>query len=372
MTRRLGPGLGGRPAIVGHGDAGPAVDEDEPPVGRAVAVVAVAGRQRVVDDRDAGSSWSSPSRTNERRSFHALPLQPAYARACNTSMTADGSITTSYRPAGSSTGSAEALALAAAHGAQRRAVEARPPTRRVAGDPVGALVAGDAGHPALGRLAGEDLPGGADERAGPVVRADVPGRLELAGGVDERPHDLRPVRRCGRGRGRIEGRGRRGCRHRCEAGPAGVERRDADGVEDALDEGGHAGFVDDRRRPRRRPALPVQAQPHRGDVLGDVLVDHGVGEPGQGQAVAVGRGVDLGVGRRRCRELDRDRRQPLLGAGGHARTPTRTLRNRAGAEGWPVWPTWPGWPLPQLGVPHATVSDESMSIEDQNRGPMPV
>ena len=70
--------------------------------------------------------------------------------------------------------------------------------------------------------------------------------------------------------------------------------------------------------------------------------------------------------------FDRDRRQPLLEAGGHARTPTRTLRNRAGVDGWPVWPTWPGWPLPQLGVPHATVSDESMSIEDQNRGPMPV
>ena len=72
------------------------------------------------------------------------------------------------------------------------------------------------------------------------------------------------------------------------------------------------------------------------------------------------------------RELDRDRRQVLLGARRHALTPTRTLRNRAGAEGWPVWPTWPGWPFPQLGVPHATVSDESMSIEDQNRGPMPV
>ena len=54
------------------------------------------------------------------------------------------------------------------------------------------------------------------------------------------------------------------------------------------------------------------------------------------------------------------------------RTPTRTLRNRAGAAGWPVWPVWPGWPLPQFGVPQATMSSDSMSIEDQNCGPMPV
>ena len=59
-------------------------------------------------------------------------------------------------------------------------------------------------------------------------------------------------------------------------------------------------------------------------------------------------------------------------ADAHARTPTLTLRKRAGAAGWPVWPVWPGWPLPQLGVPHATVSDESMSIDRQNCGPIPV
>ena len=46
--------------------------------------------------------------------------------------------------------------------------------------------------------------------------------------------------------------------------------------------------------------------------------------------------------------------------------------NRAGAAGCPVCPIWPGWPLPQLGVPHATSSEESMSIDDQNFGPMPV
>ncbi len=78
--------------------------------------------------------------------------------------------------------------------------------------------------------------------------------------------------------------------------------------------------------------------------------------------------ADLGVGaRRRCEH-------PLQHALGeielaHARTPTRTLRKRPGAAGWPVWPVWPGWPLPQLGVPHDTVSDDSMSSERQNCGP---
>jgi len=46
--------------------------------------------------------------------------------------------------------------------------------------------------------------------------------------------------------------------------------------------------------------------------------------------------------------------------------------NRAGAAGWPVWPTCVGCPLPQFGVPHGTVSAESMSIERQNVGPIPV
>ena len=36
-------------------------------------------------------------------------------------------------------------------------------------------------------------------------------------------------------------------------------------------------------------------------------------------------------------ELDGLRGQVSCGVA-HARTPTRTLRNRAGAAGWPVWP----------------------------------
>ena len=68
---------------------------------------------------------------------------------------------------------------------------------------------------------------------------------------------------------------------------------------------------------------------------------------------------DLGVGRR---------------VPGHQRTPTRTSVKRAGTEGWPVWPTCIGWPFPQLAVPQNTHSSGPpiMSIEAQNRGPMPV
>ena len=74
------------------------------------------------------------------------------------------------------------------------------------------------------------------------------------------------------------------------------------------------------------------------------------------------------------------RSKPALGDGvgggvpGHQRTPTRTSANRAGTDGWPVWPTWIGWPLPQLAVPQNTHSSgpPTMSIDAQNRGPMPV
>ena len=36
------------------------------------------------------------------------------------------------------------------------------------------------------------------------------------------------------------------------------------------------------------------------------------------------------------------RRLRLLSPRAHPRTPTQTLRNRAGAAGWPVWPICPG------------------------------
>src|ERR1700710_2023423 len=103
-------------------------------------------------------------------------------------------------------------------------------------------------------------------------------------------------------------------------------------------------------------------EPHGRPVLRDVLVDHRVGEPGQRKAVPVGLGRDLGTRNSLLGEVDR---LPGEGRLTHALTPTRTLRNRAGADGWPVWPVCPGCPLPQLGVPHATMSLESMSIEDQ-------
>ena len=80
----------------------------------------------------------------------------------------------------------------------------------------------------------------------------------------------------------------------------------------------------------------VHGQAQGGDVLGDVLVDHRLGEPGQRELVAVGLGGDLGPGEGPAQRLDGARGEVLLAA--HARTPTRTLRNRAGAAGWPVWP----------------------------------
>ena len=119
-----------------------------------------------------------------------------------------------------------------------------------------------------------------------------------------------------------------------------------------------------RRRPRScrpggRPPVAVQPQPDRRRVLGDVLVDDRVGEPGQRRA---GRGRPSTSASRAGPAADgparapgaRQRRLAGVPSAAHARTPTRTLRNRAGAAGWPVWPIWPGWPLPQFGVPQAT------------------
>ena len=59
---------------------------------------------------------------------------------------------------------------------------------------------------------------------------------------------------------------------------------------------------------------------------------------------------------------------------GHQRTPTWTLRNRAGEAPCPTRPTCPGWPLPQLGVPHTTQSSRppTASHEPQNSGASPV
>ena len=70
----------------------------------------------------------------------------------------------------------------------------------------------------------------------------------------------------------------------------------------------------------------------------------------------------------------RSRDRVGVGVPGHQRTPTRTSANRAGTEGCPVWPTCMGWPLPQLAVPQNTHSSAppTMSIDAQNRGPMPV
>ena len=121
------------------------------------------------------------------------------------------------------------------------------------------------------------------------------------------------------------------------------------------------------------------AEAHVVVVAGHVLVDAAVGEAGE--CVGALTAGDEGVGTL-THQLQHAvaRGEPPLGdrvgvrVPGHQRTPTRTLVNRAGTEGWPVWPTWIGWPLPQLAVPQNTHSSgpPTMSIDAQNRGPMPV
>ena len=113
--------------------------------------------------------------------------------------------------------------------------------------------------------------------------------------------------------------------------------------------------------------------------LGHVLVDAAVGEPRERVGALPAGDERLGAiadeGEHAIAEVE-----AALGGGvgggvpGHQRTPTRTSAKRAGTDGWPVWPTWIGWPLPQLAVPQNTHSSgpPTMSIDAQNRGPMPV
>src|SRR5690606_9137738 len=110
-----------------------------------------------------------------------------------------------------------------------------------------------------------------------------------------------------------------------------------------------------------------------------VLVDAAVGEAGEGRAALSDRDERLGpvadAGEHLVADVEAGRGGGVSGGiPGHQRTPTRTLVNRAGTDGWPVWPTCMGWPLPQLAVPQKTHSSgpPTMSIDAQNCGPMPV
>src|SRR5690606_31038569 len=162
-----------------------------------------------------------------------------------------------------------------------------------------------------------------------------------------------------------------------ELGVGGAEPGRRDG---ALDEAGEAvvvgaggGALGDA------PGVDHDAEADVGLVAGHVLVDVAVGEAGEGAAPLAAGDEGLGSvadrGEHPVADVEADGGS-LVGGGvpGHQWTPTCTLVNRAGTDGWPVWPTCMGWPLPQLAVPQNTHSSgpPTMSMDAQNCGPIPL
>ena len=120
--------------------------------------------------------------------------------------------------------------------------------------------------------------------------------------------------------------------------------------------------------------LPATGDPQRDDVtfLADVLVDERVGEPRQRRHASGDPHLHLGPVADPVEDPVGESHP--VAATGHARTPTLTLENRAGAAECPVCATCIGWPFPQFGVPQWTHSDSpaSRSIVPQNCGVIPV
>ena len=116
-------------------------------------------------------------------------------------------------------------------------------------------------------------------------------------------------------------------------------------------------------------------QPERRVGLGHVLVNPGAGKPGQ-------RGIAANVHRLRlvaASKLQRMLQHVIHGGVAHRfghqrRTPTWTLRNRAGAAPWPTRCVCIGSPLPQFGTPHRVhASGPQMASQlPQKRGVIPV
>ncbi len=127
---------------------------------------------------------------------------------------------------------------------ERGTIQPAEGERGVAGDPIGAVVAGDARQTTLGGFAGHRVTGRVGERPRPVVGAAEARRLETAGPIDERPHHAGPL-----GRGRLRG-SRVGCgrltagTRRGQARPPGIAGRDLDRVGRPLDERAEPGLVD--------------------------------------------------------------------------------------------------------------------------------
>jgi hypothetical protein len=175
-----------------------------------------------------------------------------------------------------------------------------------------------------------------------VHGAAVAGGLQALGRVDEGAHPGGPLVGCGlRGRlvPRAVGEQRRGRR---EAGPAGVDGGQRDRRDGAFDQRRQAGPVDHGGRAADGPAVEVDPQPDSGGRVGHVLVDAGVGEPGQRQRGVVDQRFGLGgAAGQPADEVDDPAREIEL-RGHQPVTPTRTPVNRAGAAGCPVCPVWPG------------------------------
>ena len=148
-----------------------------------------------------GSNCSAPSSANDCRWLNSLPLKPKNARLPRMSATASGSSTTSYRPGGSSIGSAGGPGLGRRPRAQHRAVDVAEPAAGQPGHAVRAVDAGDAVHRGLGRAALDGVPVAVREGGRGVHRAAEAGRLQPAGRADEIADPRGPLARIGpRGR----------------------------------------------------------------------------------------------------------------------------------------------------------------------------
>ena len=282
-------------------------------------------------------------------------------------------------PGGSSTGSAAARALAAARApsaAPSRSDEpsgasrATPSAPSVAGDAVDAASAASPVHRA-------DRPSWRTPPV-PVVGAAVAGRLQPAGRVDERAHPLGPVAPAWRSRWprRPPGPARAAPGPRAPASPG---RRGASraGGEGALDQAAQAVAR------RSRVAEPAAVRPSRcsrsrtvGGVLGHVLVDERVGEPGQRQLVrgrpaprprAAGASAARSPGPRTCVGASS---QSSVAHAAHPHPdvaePGRRRRMAGVAD-------LAGLALAAVGrAPGDDLATTSMSIDRQNCGPIPV
>ncbi len=231
-----------------------------------------------------------------------------------------------------------------------------------------------------GRSAGVPKSGGGTQHVGVGVGRAVSGRLELRAGRHEVGHDLGTgVRRPGGGE-RVEVVDLREGRGGGQARVLGVRRAEPGGGDGRLDETFEALCIEPGGGGLRDPTVVHDDAQTDVVVIGrHVLVDSAVGEAGEG--VGALRTGDEGVG-----PVPHQPEHAIAGSEAmlgdrvgarfprHQRTPTRTSVNRAGTDGCPVWPTWIGWPLPQLAVPQNTHSSgpPTMSIDAQNRGPMPV